>query len=192
MLHFFCDAPTLSRQGVLTGWVLQADVVHNEHDRLVAYLPALRAWFTKRVRGSRMESDVDDLVQDVMMRMNARRDTGTIDNVESYLFQVAASVLADSGRRDRVRHGSAHVTMEEYHHPVEARTPERVLAGKQDIARLVQVVTDLPDRTRTVFVLHRFEGMTYAAVAAHLGISVSAVEKHMMKAIRTLAETDLG
>ena len=47
----------------------------------------------------------------------------------------------------------------------------------------------LPDRTRQVFVLCRVEGMRHRTVARRLGVSVSSVDKHMMKAIAHLAES---
>jgi DNA-directed RNA polymerase specialized sigma24 family protein len=46
----------------------------------------------------------------------------------------------------------------------------------------------MPVRTQEIFLLHRFEEMTYPAIAAALGISVSAVEKHIMIALRLLVE----
>ena len=45
----------------------------------------------------------------------------------------------------------------------------------------------LPERTRDVFLLHRFEEMTYSDISQHFGISLSAVEKHMIKALRLLS-----
>jgi RNA polymerase sigma factor (sigma-70 family) len=43
-------------------------------------------------------------------------------------------------------------------------------------------VARLPPRCREVFWNNRVDGLSYAQVAAHLGISVSAVEKHMARA----------
>ncbi len=40
-----------------------------------------------------------------------------------------------------------------------------------------------------IFVLRRLEGMKYLDIAARLGISVSAVEKHMERAVARLAES---
>jgi RNA polymerase sigma-70 factor (ECF subfamily) len=51
---------------------------------------------------------------------------------------------------------------------------------------IVAAISDLPTRTRDVFVLHRFEEMTCNTIAAEFGMSVSAVEKHIMKALRFL------
>jgi RNA polymerase sigma factor (sigma-70 family) len=45
---------------------------------------------------------------------------------------------------------------------------------------------DLPERTRTVFVLRRLEGQSYREISLRLGLSVSAVEKHMLRAVRHL------
>lgn len=150
---------------------------------LTRHLGAVRRFLMKRAPAC----EVDDLVQDVALRMQTRRTTDRVENIEGYLFQVAQSVLTDRGRRDTVRHRSAHDSLEEFHHPVEERSPERVLQGKEHLAHLVAAMGTLPERTRQAFVLHRFEEMSYASIARHMGISVSAVEKHIMRAIKQLA-----
>ncbi|SEM98295.1 RNA polymerase sigma-70 factor, ECF subfamily [Sphingomonas gellani] len=164
--------------------------LHQNHggrpvDAVTPLLPAVRRFVSKRAA----PAEIDDLVQEVALRMQTRSGDLPIGNLEGYVFQVARSVLTDHARRDQVRARSSHVSLEEFHHPVEVRSPERVLDSKERLQRLVAAVGTLPDRTRQAFVLHRFEEMSYAAVARHMGISVSAVEKHIMKAIRTLAAT---
>jgi RNA polymerase sigma-70 factor (ECF subfamily) len=49
------------------------------------------------------------------------------------------------------------------------------------------VLQQMPTRTRQVFVLCRVEGLRQKAVAQRLGVSVSSIEKHMIKAIAYLA-----
>jgi len=149
----------------------------------VRHLGAVRRFFLKRAP----IAEVDDLVQDVAMRMHARRDGHPIDNIEGYLFQTAHSVLADRGRRATSRCQSQHESFEDRHHPVEDRSPARVLEGREQWTLLLAAIEELPARSRQAFVLHRFEEMQYAAIALHMGITVSAVEKHIMKAIRHLA-----
>ncbi len=147
------------------------------------FAPMLRGFFARRVRG-----DVDDLVQDVMVRIETRRGGAEIENLEGYLFQVASSVLTDKLRRDRVRRRASHVELTESHHPVEVLSPERVLEAREQLALAFQVLEEAPERARQAFVLVRFEHMSYAAAAKHMGISVSAVEKHIMKVVRLLSE----
>jgi len=151
------------------------------------HVPALRRYIAKRAQ----PADVEDLVQDVLMRMHVRGQTDPIANVEGYLFQVAASVLTDRARRDAVRHRGAHHELTEAFHPVDELTPERVLRGRQDVDRLANALEEMPEMTRDAFVLHRFEEMSYDAIGVHLGISTSAVGRHIMKAVRFLAARDL-
>jgi RNA polymerase sigma factor (sigma-70 family) len=135
--------------------------------------------------------EVDDVVQDVMLRLYQRQSEQQVENLIGYVFQVAASVVTDRARRDQVRHRSDHQTLEDEDHPVEHLTPDRVLAGKEQMSRFAQALTDMSERSRDVFVLLRFEGMSYAEAAEHLGISVSAVGKNMMRALAFLSERDL-
>jgi RNA polymerase sigma factor (sigma-70 family) len=151
-------------------------------DSLEMYVPGLRRYFSKRVPAG----EIDDLVQEVFLRMQTHGDGASIDHLDRYLFTVAASVLTDQARRRAVRHETAHETLQEIHYPTEEATPERVLLDQEALEMVVAAIADLPARTRDVFVLHRFEEMSCTGIADQLGMSISAVEKHIMKALRVL------
>lgn len=148
------------------------------------FAPALRAYFTKRGHGY----EADDLVQDCMVRMQARKATAPVDNPEGFLFQVAFSVLLDRIRYDQVRRRAMHCSLEESLHPVEELSPERVLEGRERVRLVQAVLKEMPERTRTAFVLVRLDGKSYSLAAREMGVSVSAIEKHIMKAVRLLTE----
>lgn len=149
------------------------------------HLPALRAWLRRRLTG---EADVDDSLQDIWIRSHQHLRGGGIDNPEAYLFRTARSVVTDRIRRAQARQSKQHDPIEDFHHPVEGVTPERVLLGKEALAEAVARMALLPERTRDIFVLNRFEGLSYNEIAETMAISVSAVEKHIMKALRLLME----
>jgi RNA polymerase sigma factor (sigma-70 family) len=148
------------------------------------YVPGLRRYFAKRVA----VGQIDDLIQEVFLRLQAHRANATIEHLDRYLFTVAASVLTDHARRRAVRHDAAHESFEEKHHPVEERSPERVILDREELDVVMQAIAELPARTRDVFVLHRFEEMSGRRIAVALGLSVSAVEKHIMRALQMLHE----
>lgn len=146
------------------------------------YVPGLRRYFAKRVPAS----DIDDLVQEVFLRMRTHESGAPIEHFERYLFTVAASVLSDQRRRQLVRHQSDHESLTDSHCPVEEISPERVILDREAVGTVVTAIAELPPRTRDVFVLHRFEEMSCSAIASHLGITISGVEKHIMKALTLL------
>lgn len=143
-------------------------------------LPALRAFFAQRAH----VDDIDDMVQDVALRLHICSLGDTLENGRAYLYQVARSVVIDQQRRRRTRACGRHLHLSASHEPIEERCPERVLKGKQELALALQALNELPERTMRVFKLHRFERVSHAAIAADIGISVSAVEKHIMRATR--------
>ncbi|MFZ1988715.1 MAG: sigma-70 family RNA polymerase sigma factor, partial [Alphaproteobacteria bacterium] len=60
------------------------------------------------------------------------------------------------------------------------------LSARQRLARLKSALKELPERTRVAFAFHKFDGMSHAETARRLGISVSAVEKHISAALKHL------
>lgn len=132
-------------------------------------------------------SEVDDLVQEVFARIAARDSEEPIEHLSGFVFQVAHNVLADRARRRFARKAEAHVEFDPERHADEDFDPHRILTGKEDLRAATQALLSLPHRTRTIFVLHRLEGRKSREVAAQLGISVSAVEKHMVRAMQHLS-----
>lgn len=145
---------------------------------------ALRSFFLRRAR----PDEADDLVQEVFLRLHKRSPGPAVKSLDSYLFETASNVLVDQARRDTTRRRSEHCELSNIHHPVDERSPERVLRGRQEIAAALEALNELPARTREVFALVRFEGHSYKLIADRLGVSVSAVEKHMIKAMRHVGE----
>lgn len=147
------------------------------------YRGALRAFFAKRVRPGQ---DVDDLVQDVFSRLAARNGDGEIENPDAYIFQIASNLLRDEARRASTRRVATESIRYLDEGDFEARSPERVLQGKERVQALELALKELPERTRVIFVLSRFEELSYGEIGKRLSISKSLVEKCMMDAMRHL------
>ncbi len=145
----------------------------------------LTRYFERHVHES---ADVEDLVQEVFMRLLHRRDLTAIDRPEGYLFETAASVIRDRARKRVVRHAQDHESYDESVHAIEDASLERVSMDREALQAVVRALHELPERTRTVFILHRMEELRQTEIARRLGISVSAVEKHMIKAVAYLMD----
>ena len=50
------------------------------------------------------------------------------------------------------------------------------------------MLDELAPRTREIFLMHRVEGYSCAHIAQHFGISLSAVEKHIARAVLSLMD----
>ncbi|MHA7818866.1 MAG: RNA polymerase sigma factor [Erythrobacter sp.] len=144
------------------------------------YERPLRAYFSKRV--DRFE-DVDDLLQELLSRLWSSDGERVIENPDGYVFQAAANLLRERYRKAGTR-SSAIAELPLFHTASEEITPERILQGKDELRLLEHALAELPPRTRTVFLLHRFEGFKYREIAERIGVSVSAVEKHIAAAAR--------
>lgn len=172
------------------GRSLDRDRLNSLERDFAPHVPELRSWLGGQLRNG---SDIDDVIQDIWVRLCGRDPSQpSIENVRSYMFQTARSVLADRHRRASVRMVDRHLELTEFDHPVEEVTPERVIMGKQQIVTVSQRIAMLPERTRDIFLLNRFDQMSYRDIARAMNLSVSAVEKHMMKALRFLMNDEDG
>lgn len=159
---------------------------------VAAYLEqrdALGRFFRARLGA---HADVEDLLQDLYLKVSGSTADQDIRDPRAWLYRLASNLMMDrlrSGRRAAARDGAwrqiSHAIgpVEDIH---DAPDAEQVVAGRERLAAVVTALSDLPDKTRQVFRMHKFDGLSYAEVAARLGISRSSVEKHMMDALRLL------
>lgn len=149
------------------------------------FRPALMAFFLRRLRN---HSEAEDLTQDVLMRVAEKGAAIDAARPDAYVFQIAANLLRDRGRRMKVRAIYQQGLGASEGSRVEELDPDRVLQARQSLATVVNALREMPERTRTIFILFRLEHMKQREIADMLGISVRTVEQHVIRASTHLRE----
>ena len=151
----------------------------------------LLAYFFRRVTDRAV---AEDLTQEVFSRLVRRPDQNNGIAIEAYVFKVASSVLSDWGRSQVSHRSASHYSLPDCidgfplpSNLVEERTPERVLLARATLMEIEKALDELSERTRDIFLLSRIEKVSHRDIAAKYGVSVSAVEKHVLKAIAHVA-----
>jgi RNA polymerase sigma-70 factor (ECF subfamily) len=160
---------------------------------LAAYLerrPDLVRFFTARLKSA---AAAEDLVQDIYLRIAASPPDAEVHNPAAYLYRLGTNLMLDRLRGER-RTASREFAWRETHRTVvgqeevaEDAGADDALAARQQLAAIVEALKALPPQTQRVFRMHKFDGLSHAEVAQALGISRSAVEKHVMAALKLLA-----
>lgn len=149
----------------------------------------LMSYFLRRVP---TREEAEDLTQEVFVRLLRASERGPIKDAEALVFVTAANLLRShvsnakrrpSGALDVDAEILATLTRD----LIEDRNPERVLLGKETAGALLAALDELGERTRDIYVLFRLEGMKHREIAERFGVSVSLVEKEVMKASVHLA-----
>ena len=144
----------------------------------------LKAYFRRRVTSA---AEAEDLTQDVFERILKVLSHEPIENAEALVFRIAVNLLRDRARRN-VTHGAEQpLTSENIVDFADALTvdlsPERVVLGERTLADVLAALRELGERTQAIFFLYRLENLKIREIAAIYGISASAVEKHVSKAL---------
>lgn len=146
-----------------------------EHER------ELLRFLARRLGSSSLASD---LAHDLYLKLCGIKDHQDIRDRKAYLFKLAANLASDHVRSERRRReilaeadGTAWRNTEEL-------TPERHTMARAELRLMEEVIAGLPERSRQVFHLSRYEGRSNAEIAAELGIGVTTVYLDM-KAVMT-------
>jgi RNA polymerase sigma factor (sigma-70 family) len=144
--------------------------------------PALRAFLLARFPSL---PDVDDLVQDSVVRVLRAREVGAVRSPRAFLFATARNLALDQVRRQQA------VGFECLRNSDTTADPANVaeqVSRQQELDLLREAIQSLPDRCRQVFTLRTAYGLSQREVAARLGISENTVEKQMAKGLERCTE----
>lgn len=139
------------------------------------------------LRLTRNVDTAEDCLQSAFLRLEEYRRNCAVENEIGFLAHAATNIAIDEARRQRTRAEVGDgVQLLQYVRDAQPLQDE-VLVARERLSRAGEVLEQLPERTRDVFLMHRFARLKYRDIAARLGISVSAVEKHIAKASLALA-----
>jgi RNA polymerase sigma factor (sigma-70 family) len=156
-------------------------------DRLPHDANAWRRLMHRVARLTRRPADAEDLLHSAFLRLHAYSLRNTVDNPAAFLVRTAVNLSIDDVRQKRSR-GETLVDANDLGEIADNEPlQDEVLASRNRLEKVRQALGQLTPRTRTIFLMHRVEGLKYREIAARLDITMSAVEKHIAKAVLHLA-----
>jgi RNA polymerase sigma-70 factor (ECF subfamily) len=135
--------------------------------------------------------EAEDVLQDLYLKVRTLHGA-PVAEPRAYLYRMTANLLFDRRRT------AARRTIREQHwtesqlgaeQEIDDRpSAEQALAAREELAIVSQAIGGLPERTLEILRRYRVDGDGQREIAAALGISLSAVEKHLQRAYRVVVE----
>jgi RNA polymerase sigma factor (sigma-70 family) len=135
--------------------------------------------------------EAEDLVQDLFVKLETQA-VGPVAQPRAYLYRMLDNLLLDRRRSAGRRAGREEAWMTARSGPAlevdDKPTAEQQLIDRERLDRVSLALAALPERTLLIFSRFRIDSASQRDIALELGISVSAVEKHLQRAYRVLVE----
>jgi len=131
-------------------------------------------------------ADVEDLTQDVFVRLAGSNMQVDLLKPESFVFTVALNLVRDRARRLHIKALPKSMAVEKLSLSCDLPTPDQCLEFEQRLRHAEQLLSSLTPDAQEAFLMHRIQGESHVQIAAKLRISVSMVEKHIMAAVASL------
>lgn len=137
----------------------------------------LHAWLRKKLGCTHRAAD---LAHDTFVRLLAREEPVAIQEPRAYLTTIAQRVLANHWRREQIERAYLEVL---------ALAPEALAPSPEERAILLETLVEidllldgLPVQVKRAFLHAQLDGMGHGEIAAALGISISTVKRHLVRA----------
>ncbi|MBT2563114.1 sigma-70 family RNA polymerase sigma factor [Pedobacter sp. ISL-68] len=142
--------------------------------------------FRRLMRLVKQESIAEELLQDVFMRIWENLENIDLEKpFRAYLYRIAQNLVTDLFRRAAYEKQLLDYLIEgmtELYNPIEESEHE------VEVKHLLQQAIDsLPTQRRKVYILCKLEGKTYVEASQLLGMTVSTISDHIVKANKALA-----
>lgn len=142
-------------------------------------------------RYTRNRADVDDLLQETYARLllaGASPEQPEIHSIRAFSLTVARNVALDWLRHRAIVPIEAVADLEAMDVMDEGEQVDEIVSTHQELARLSDAVSNLPERCRQVFTLRKVYGFSQQEIAERLQISENTIEQHLQKAARRCAQ----
>ncbi len=142
-------------------------------------------------RAVRDRDTAADLAQESYARLLAAQQAGlSVQDPRALLYRTARNLVIDQHRRAAVRDERGEVLSSDEVGVLDgiagpsALEPDAILASREGLAAIMATIEALPPRCREAFILFKFDGLSYAEIAAQMGISTRTVEMQLQIAMQ--------
>ncbi len=167
-------------------------------------LREVKAWFVREVlplesalihflhHNWRNQADIDDLLQEVYMRLTIAAQKEIPAQTKAFVFSIARNLLIDRVRREQVVPIEAVADLDALGVAIDEPGPDRSVMARDELRRVQAALDRLPPRAREALLLRRVEGLTRQEIAARMAIGEGTVKEYLAESVCALADMLYG
>lgn len=133
----------------------------------------------------------EDVLQDLFLKLQSAQ-IGPVSEPKAYLYRMAHNLLNDRKRtavRQQTRESAwASTRVGADGQSLGIASVEESLIQRERLKMVEDALAGLPERTSSILRQYRVDGVSQKTIAASLGITISAVEKHLQRAYRAIVD----
>jgi RNA polymerase sigma factor (sigma-70 family) len=133
-------------------------------------------------------AEIDDVVQETCCRILSMASLDGVRDPKPFVFRAAKNIVLDRIKRDAVVRIETMANLDDLDLADTAPSPERVVFARSELAWVIGLVANLPERCKNVFRARRIHGLSQQETAETLGLTDGVVEHEMMKAMRLMSD----
>ena len=154
--------------------------------RLIGWFKRWRKPLRNWLRGRSVpNADIEDVAQEVFVRLMRYSEDALVENPEGYLFKIASNVAHEWRNRARVRYPHDDSWLDDLLIE-DNEEPENIKYNAQRQAAVEAAIGRLPARQQHVLLLHINGGQTYQQIAEAEGVKYRRVLRDLTKAYSAL------
>jgi RNA polymerase sigma-70 factor (ECF subfamily) len=132
-------------------------------------------------------AEAEDALQDLWLRLESS-SPGPVADPVPYLYRMAMNLALDRRLSSQRRNDRERAWTEAQPSASEIPDAERVLIVRDRLKHVEAAIAAMPERARTALRLYRIEELSQRDIAAEMGVTVSAVEKLLRRALRQISD----
>ena len=162
--------------------------------------PEVMEWFLREVlpleailmqylrHNWRDESDIEDLLHDVYVRVYEAALTQIPEKTKPFVFTTARNLLISRVRSRQIVPIEAVADLDALDIAIDAPGPDRSVIARDELRRLSEAVHRLPPHCRDVVILRRIQGLSRGEIANRLGLTEGTVSVYLTEGMYALAD----
>ena len=128
---------------------------------------------------------IEDVLQEVFLKLWENRDSVEVEHVKTYLFHAAKNQILNYLRNEQNRH---YLLERWFDQQIEDKHNKECFDLEKFSSVLDMAINCLPEKCKEIFILSRKENLSYKQIAEVKGISIKTVENQMGIALKKIRD----